>query len=176
MHQYQYHLMELATFPGGRGWLGLLGSDAGLRRLSLKPTPHEALEGLGPDLPLATPDCAAFAPVQERLESYCQGRVGSLDDIALDLEGAPPFFRAAWEACRRIPPGETRSYAWLAAAAGNPLAVRAAGQAMARNRLALVIPCHRVIGSDGGLHGYGAGGLPVKARLLALEQGALAAR
>ena len=174
MRQYRYHLMELASFPGGAGWLGLLGSEAGLRRLSLKPTPQEALEGLAPDLPLAVPDCAAFDRVQEKLSSYCRGEVAGLDEIALDLEGAPLFFRAAWEACRRIPLGETRSYAWLAAAAGNPLAVRAAGQAMARNRLALVIPCHRVIGSDGGLHGYGAGGLTVKARLLALEQRALA--
>ena len=65
--------------------------------------------------------------------------------------------------------GETRSYGWLAEQAGSPLAVRAAGQAMARNRWPLIIPCHRVIGSDGGLHGYGAGGLVVKARLLAME-------
>ena len=77
---------------------------------------------------------------------------------------------AAWDACRRIPPGETRSYAWLAQAAGRPLAARAAGQSMARNRLAMIIPCHRVIGSDGGLHGYGAGGLGVKARLLDMER------
>ncbi len=176
MGPYLYQLMELASFPGGNRWLGLLGSDAGLRRLSLKPTPQEALEGLAPDLPLATSDGAAFDGVQEKLGNYCRGEAAALDEIALDLEGAPLFFRAAWEACRRIPPGETRSYAWLAAAAGNPLAVRAAGHAMARNRLALVIPCHRVIGSDGGLHGYGAGGLTVKARLLALEQGALAGR
>ena len=93
-----------------------------------------------------------------------------MSEIALDLEDAPPFFAAAWEACRRIPPGETRSYRWLAAEAGRPLAARAAGQAMARNRLALVIPCHRVIGSDGDLHGYGAGGLAVKAQLLEIER------
>ncbi|HLF04681.1 MAG TPA: MGMT family protein [Dehalococcoidia bacterium] len=173
MHQYRYHLTQVSlggAFPGSGGWLGLLGSDKGLRRLSLKPTPQEALEGLAPDLPQAAADPGAFANVQECLEEYSRGQSGSLEEIALDLEGAPPFFRAAWEACRHIPAGETRSYAWLAAAAGNPLAVRAAGQAMARNRLALVIPCHRVIGSDGGLHGYGAGGLPVKARLLALER------
>jgi O-6-methylguanine DNA methyltransferase len=89
------------------------------------------------------------------------------------LTNCPPFFGAAWQACRRIPPGETRSYAWLAAAAGRPRAVRAAGQAMARNPWALIIPCHRVIGSDGGLHGYGAGGLKVKARLLEMERAGL---
>jgi O-6-methylguanine DNA methyltransferase len=173
MRQYTYQLMELPSFPGGAAWAGLLGSSQGLRRLSLKPTPHQALEGLGPEVPTAIPSDTALASVANKLEEYCQGCAGSLENIALDLEDAPPFFRAAWEACRRIPAGETRSYSWLAAAAGNPLAVRAAGQAMARNRLALVIPCHRVIGSDGGLHGYGAGGLGVKARLLALEQGVL---
>ena len=82
----------------------------------------------------------------------------------------PPFFRAAWEACLTIPRGETRSYAWVAAAAGSPGAFRAAGQAMARNRLAVVVPCHRVIGSDGGLHGYGGGGLDKKAKLLNMER------
>ena len=101
---------------------------------------------------------------------YSHGELSALDDIPLDLDGAPPFFRAAWTACRRIPPGETRSYRWLAAAAGNPLALRAAGQAMARNRFSLIIPCHRVIASDGNLGGYGGGGLTVKASLLRMEQ------
>ena len=96
----------------------------------------------------------------------------ALDEIGLDLSGVTPFFSAAWNACRSIPPGETRSYAWLAAEAGSPLAMRAAGQAMARNRFSLIIPCHRVIASDGGLGGYGGGGLGVKARLLQMELGA----
>jgi O-6-methylguanine DNA methyltransferase len=95
--------------------------------------------------------------------------MASLDEIGLDLSGVTPFFSAAWNACRSIPPGETRSYAWLAAEAGSPLAMRAAGQAMARNRFSLIIPCHRVIASDGGLGGYGGGGLGVKARLLQME-------
>jgi O-6-methylguanine DNA methyltransferase len=95
--------------------------------------------------------------------------MSALQDIELDLAGTPPFFRAAWDACRNIPPGETRSYRWLAAEAGNPLALRAAGQAMARNRFSLIIPCHRVIASDGGLGGYGGGGLGVKAKLLQAE-------
>ena len=104
-----------------------------------------------------------------------QGDMSALENIALDLSNAPPFFGAAWEACRRIPAGETRSYAWLAAEAGNPLAVRAAGQAMARNRFALIVPCHRVIASDGDLRGYGAGGLRVKAKLLDMERERVAA-
>ena len=165
MSQCRYHLFESPL-----GWIGLLGTGKGLRRLSLKPTPQEALEELGPALDRAASDPSAFSKEQSCLDRYFRGEVTALDEIRLDLEEATPFFSAAWEACRRIPPGETRSYAWLAAAAGRPLAARAAGQAMAKNRVALVIPCHRVIGSNGDLHGYGAGGLKVKARLLEMER------
>ncbi|PKB79325.1 MAG: hypothetical protein BZY88_13890 [SAR202 cluster bacterium Io17-Chloro-G9] len=152
------------------GWVALLGSHKGLRRLSLKPTPQEAIDDLGSLSEEETQDQDWFVSVQRCVERYMEGDSRALDDIELDLEQAPPFFRAAWEACRAIPSGETRSYAWLAAEAGSPLAVRAAGQAMARNPWPLIIPCHRVIGSNGGLHGYGAGGLRVKARLLEMER------
>ena len=117
----------------------------------------------------AEDDPAPFAEVIACLHRYSEGDMAALDEIALDLSGVTPFFSAAWNACRSIPPGETRSYAWLAAEAGSPLAMRAAGQAMARNRFSLIIPCHRVIASDGGLGGYGGGGLGVKARLLQME-------
>jgi len=152
------------------GWVALLGSNKGLRRLSLKPTPEEAMDDLGGLSEEATLDQDWFLPVQKGVERYLEGDPRALDDIELDLEQTPRFFRAAWDACREIPAGETRSYAWLAAQAGSPLAVRAAGQAMARNRWPLIVPCHRVIGSNGGLHGYGAGGLKVKAQLLEMER------
>ena len=163
--QYKYHMFE-----SDAGFIALLGTGKGLRRLSMKPTPQEALDDLGKDLDRAANQPDSFVEVQGCLERYFQGDNRALGDIVLDLGDAPPFFAAAWEACRRIPAGETRSYRWLAAEAGSPLAVRAAGQAMARNRLALVIPCHRVIASDGDLRGYGAGGLRVKARLLEMER------
>ena len=137
----------------------------------MRRSPEEAVEELSSRLNGASPDPAAVAEVREGLLAFFDGDGEALDGIALDLEGAPPFHRAAWEACRRIPLGETRSYAWLASAAGRPGAYRAAGQAMARNRVPLVVPCHRVIGSSGGLHGYGAGGLVVKERLLRAEAG-----
>ena len=165
MTTYNYHLFQCAV-----GWIALLGSERGLRRLSMKPEPQEALTDLGPELDRSANDPSSFLAVQDSLERYMQGDVCALDDISLDLADAPPFFGAAWEACRRIPPGETRSYAWLAAEAGSPQAVRAAGQAMARNRFALIVPCHRVIASDGDLRGYGGGGLKVKAKLLELER------
>ena len=157
-------------FPGPHGWIGMVGSEEGLSRLAMKPTPEEVLEDLETDIRGSEQDDSAFSQARQCLERYFRGEAGALDDIVLDLSGAPPFFGAAWQACRGIPAGETRSYAWLAAEAGRPNAARAAGQAMARNPLALVIPCHRVIGSNGDLHGYGAGGLSVKARLLQLEQ------
>ena len=167
MSQLRYDLFLTAV-----GWVGLLASDRGLRRLSLKPNSQEAMEELGPELEGAAHDPSSTVHIQWRLEKFLDGEAGALDDIDLDLAGAPSFFAAAWVACRRIPPGETRSYAWLAAEAGSPRAVRAAGQAMAKNPLALVIPCHRVIASNGDLRGYGAGGLGVKARLLQLERAA----
>ncbi len=164
----KYHMVELPM-----GWMVLLAGEDGLKRASLKPSPQDALEYLGPDLDGADDDPDAFIQVVECLHRYAAGDMTALDEIELDFSGVTPFFNAAWNACRSIPSGETRSYAWLAAEAGSPLAMRAAGQAMARNRFSLIIPCHRVIASDGGLGGYGGGGLGVKARLLQMELGGL---
>ena len=163
----KYHVYQVP-----QGWIGLLGSATGLQRLSFKPTPEEVMEDFSSLLAQAEPDPDFFPQVQDALSRYFNGDITALDRIDLDLDTAPPFFAAAWQACRRIPPGETRSYQWLASEAGNPRAARAAGQAMAKNPWPLIIPCHRVIASDGGLHGYGAGGLGVKARLLDLERAA----
>ena len=159
------------------GWLALLGSDTGsevvlLHRTSLQPDAGAALDGLG-EAGASAADCpAVFAGALAAFARYFAGDGDALAGVPLALPAtAPAFHRAAWDACRTIPPGETRSYRWLAAAAGNPKASRAAGQAMARNPLPLLIPCHRVVGSSGRLHGYGAGGIGVKARLLELESG-----
>ena len=167
MSQWRYDLFQTPV-----GWVGLLAIDRGLRRLSLKPTPQEAREELGSEVAGADHLPSSTADIQRCLEKFMEGEAGALDEIELDLTGVPSFFAAAWVACRSIPPGETRSYAWLAAEAGSPRAVRAAGQAMAKNPLALVVPCHRIIASNGDLRGYGAGGLGVKARLLELERAA----
>lgn len=79
-----------------------------------------------------------------------------------------PFQVSVWQALFRIPYGETRSYAEIASAIGRPRAVRAVGAANGANPVAIIVPCHRVIGSDGTLTGYG-GGLPTKRWLLSLE-------
>jgi methylated-DNA-[protein]-cysteine S-methyltransferase len=160
-----YHVQETPF-----GWLALLGSEQGLLRVSLQSEPQEALAGLGETMNDADEDATVFADALAAFGEYFAGNVTALDNIPLDLSNASPFFGAAWAACRGIPPGETRSYQWLAEAAGSPKASRAAGQAMAKNPFPLIIPCHRVVGSNGGLHGYGAGGIGVKARLLEMER------
>ncbi len=157
------------VFPTDFGWYAAVVSPKGLRFSSMRPSPDEAVEGLTIQMRGAVHDQEAVREVREGVMDFFAGDRSSLDSIPLDLEGAPTFHRAAWTACRLIPLGETRSYAWVAAQAGRPGAYRAAGQAMARNRVPVVVPCHRVIGSNGGLHGYGAGGLVVKERLLKAE-------
>ncbi len=89
-------------------------------------------------------------------------------DLKLDPVGTP-FQRRVWQALREIPYGETVSYVEIARRAGNPRAARPAGQAIGRNPLAIVVPCHRVIGSDGSLTGYG-GGMDRKRWLLEHER------
>ena len=85
-------------------------------------------------------------------------------------DGGTPFQRQVWRALEAIPFGETRTYGQIAAAVGNPKAVRAVGQANHRNPIPIFIPCHRVVGADGTLTGY-AGGLELKRSLLELERG-----
>ncbi|MSQ40220.1 MAG: methylated-DNA--[protein]-cysteine S-methyltransferase [Dehalococcoidia bacterium] len=162
------------VFPTSLGWVGVLASSQGLRRVTVPhDTAQEALDDLGPDAEEAKRREGAFEHLRQRLERHFLGQEVCFPD-ALDLEGAPPFFRAVWEACRAIPRGETRSYLWLAVTVGRPGAARAAGQAMARNPIAILIPCHRVVRGDGGLGGYG-GGVAVKAALLRAEGAAITA-
>lgn len=107
-----------------------------------------------------------------QLSEYFAGKRKAFD-LPLAPEGTD-FQKRVWEELTKIPYGETRSYGELAAALGNPRAARAVGMANNRNHLMIVIPCHRVIGADGSLTGFG-GGLGMKRALLALE-GALAPR
>ena len=109
-----------------------------------------------------------FATAREQLDQYFAGERTRFD-LPLELEG-PAFHRRVWEALLTIPYGETRSYGQIAAQIGDPSAARAVGYADGRNPIAIVVPCHRVIGSDGSLTGYG-GGLECKRALLDLEVG-----
>lgn len=112
-------------------------------------------------------DGRAPEPVRRAVEAYFGGDVRALDAVAVKTGGAD-FQRAVWAALRGIPAGETRTYGEIAAAIGRPKAVRAVGMANGQNPIAVIVPCHRVIGANGTLTGY-AGGLERKQWLLAHE-------
>jgi methylated-DNA-[protein]-cysteine S-methyltransferase len=152
------------------GWIGVVFTPAGLSATTL---PHSLRDGaLGEVLAL---DASEEAPegelngLADRLRRYARGEAVVFAD-ALDFDGVSPFLRAVWEATRDIPHGQTASYGGLAARVGRPGAARAVGQAMARNRWPIVVPCHRVVAGDGSLGGYG-GRPDMKERLLRLERG-----
>lgn len=122
----------------------------------------------------AVEDRRLLPEVIEGLRRYFDG-AKNVDFGFIDTPRGPAFHRACWIACRDIPYGKTCSYAELAAAAGSPLAFRAAGQSMRHNPLPVIVPCHRVIGSNDRLHGYGGScdsnseSLAIKRALLRLE-------
>lgn len=116
--------------------------------------------------PCGKRDDAALAEARRQLEAWFEGRLRAFD-LPLAPRGTP-FQQRVWEEIRRIPFGATRSYGELARLLGRPSAARAVGGATGRNPLSIVVPCHRVVGSQGTLVGYG-GGLERKRFLLELE-------
>ena len=122
----------------------------------------------GPDIELV--ETADPAGISSAVARYFAGELGALVGLPMALEGTP-FQLQVWHALATIPCGETRSYAELARAVGRPAAVRAVGMANGSNPLGLILPCHRVVGSDGSLTGYG-GGVERKQWLLFHERGA----
>ena len=149
--------------------MGILGSSAGLRRTTLpQPSEKETIKSLGVDIKEAKLSSQPFEDLIKRLRDYFSSHRADFPD-GLDLSDFTPFQREVWQATRRIPFGQTRSYSWVARQAGKPGAARAAGQALGRNPLPIIIPCHRVLSSDGSLGGF-SGGLEMKKRLLTLEK------
>jgi methylated-DNA-[protein]-cysteine S-methyltransferase len=118
--------------------------------------------------------CKSLRQVTSRMQRYFDGELGALAGIEVDLDGTP-FQLAVWNELRNIPAGKSISYAMLASRIGRPGAARAVGSANRRNPIALVVPCHRVIGATGELRGY-AGGLNRKKWLLDHELSASAHR
>lgn len=156
------------VFDTRLGWVGVLASPAGLLCVALpQATSEQVLKSFGSRAGRAIPSPASLADITERLRRYFSGQRVDFPD-RLDLSEATSFQAKVWEATRHIPFGETRSYSWVAAEIGKPSAVRAVGQALGSNPFPVVVPCHRVLGSDGRLCGF-AGGLEMKKYLLKLE-------
>ena len=160
--------VSYAIFDTEFGWVGIVGSDGGLYRLIWhQPSPEAVLSALSPFLSRAIEDSPFFADLPQRLRRYFRGEKANFPD-RLDLRDATPFQRAALELVHSIPYGETRSYAWVAKQLGKAKGFRAVGHVLARNPLPIIVPCHRVVGSDGSLVGFGSG-LELKKRLLDME-------
>ncbi|MGI5379292.1 methylated-DNA--[protein]-cysteine S-methyltransferase [Streptomyces sp. CA-251387] len=121
-----------------------------------------------PEETFGTRDESPFAEAEDQLEAYFAGELKEFT-LELRLRGTP-FQRSVWDQLRKIPYGETRSYGELADALGNPTASRAVGLANGKNPIGIIVPCHRVVGANGSLTGYG-GGLDRKQRLLDFESG-----
>lgn len=157
--------------------MGLLWTMDGVRRLTLgHDSTEEALEAIlpqgrtFPEIEIVTRPRGALGAVVNRLKQYAQSGAEDFRDVPVALDPMTPFQAAVIAACRSIAPGQTRTYADLAEAAGAPRAARAVGNCMRTNTVPLIIPCHRVVAAGGKLGGYSAGqGLSIKRRLLALE-------
>jgi methylated-DNA-[protein]-cysteine S-methyltransferase len=160
--------LSYVVFHTAAGWMAIFGSAAGVQRIILpRKSTAEVQQQLGDIAGQAVQSSQPYEDLITRFKDYFNGNRVDFPD-RLDFTGATPFQREVWQAARDIPCGETRSYAWLAERIGRPEAARAVGQALGRNPLPVVIPCHRVIAGNGGLGGF-SGGLEMKKLLLGLE-------
>ncbi|MBY5793132.1 methylated-DNA--[protein]-cysteine S-methyltransferase [Rhizobium leguminosarum bv. viciae] len=161
-------------FETAGGFCGIAWSDAGITRFQLPTKSAEATERL---LLRRLPDAEAGAPTPAVLETvaavkrYFQGEETDFSGVELDLASQDTFFRDIYAAARRVGWGHTTTYGALAKELGvGPEAARDVGQAMAKNPVALIIPCHRVLAAGGKIGGFSApGGSSSKARMLELE-------
>ena len=154
-------MIRYRTIDSPIGPLTLAGSGSVLTNLRMVDQTHE------PSHAGWSPDPAAFDEAVEQLTAYFDGALTDFD-IELELQGTE-FQRRVWKALLTIPYGETRSYGEIADQIGAPGSARAVGWANGHNPIAIVVPCHRVIGASGSLTGYG-GGLDRKRTLLELEK------
>jgi methylated-DNA-[protein]-cysteine S-methyltransferase len=160
--------MYYATFETAAGWIGAIASARGLSRTTLPKKSRDLAESsLNPYKGKTIYSTDYFKDLANKFRAYFHGHIVNFRE-RLDFSDATQFERAVWETTQKIPYGETRSYGWVAVQIGKPLGHRPVGHALGRNPLPIIIPCHRVIGSDGKLHGFG-GGLEMKEFLLKLE-------
>lgn len=151
------------------GFTGAVVTPGGVARATLfKPTRSAAIHDLGADAPPLTDTAPEALAVTGLLQAYVRGEA-ELDSYRVDIVDGTPFQQDVWRVLREVPRGETRTYGWVVRRLGLPAgAARAVGAAVGANRIPLWVPCHRIIGSDGKLHGF-AGGLEMKQALLELE-------
>jgi len=155
------------------GYFGFAGAETALCRTCLPEPNRRRIESqLLEDVPNAQFDEAFFKSLQEQIVAYYAGaRVNFAAEIGVSLDGFRAFGVSVLTKCRQLQFGQTISYSGLAKKSGRPAANRAVGGALARNPLPLIIPCHRVLRTDGGLGGFSApGGIAVKKKMLELEQ------
>jgi methylated-DNA-[protein]-cysteine S-methyltransferase len=161
---------DLAETPIGTLLVAM--TERGLCRISYDPQPDREAEWLAETFGVKVLRAAKpIDPVRRQLDEYFEGTRTAFE-LPVDLRQSAPFSRTVLEELARVPYGEVTTYGALARAAHRPKAARAVGTVMNRNPIPIVLPCHRVVGSNGALVGYG-GGLERKEKLLKLE-GALA--
>lgn len=169
-------LTKYVVFRTKWGHFGLVGSESGLCRAYLPGPKAAAIQSqLLKDFPAARFEPAFCQALQEQIAAYFDGALESFSfDVPLVFNGLGDFSRSVLTACRKVPFGKTITYCELAKRSGRPAASRAVGGALARNPLPLLIPCHRVIRTDGKLGGFSApGGVALKRRMLDLERQAI---
>jgi len=161
------------VFPSDLGWIATAWRHERLYALTFGyRSPQLAVTALGlPVDSLASDQSPHHDAFTKRLEAYAGGRADDFRDVPVVLDDFTDFQRRVFQRCRRIAYGSRLSYGELAAAIGAPQAARAVGNTMTRNRIPLVIPCHRVVGAGGALGGFSApDGINMKRRLLRLEK------
>jgi methylated-DNA-[protein]-cysteine S-methyltransferase len=158
---HKRYVSKTIDSPVGR--LKLVATDDGVAAILWE---NDSPRRVAVDVSAEDADHPVLVETERQLDEYFSGHRRAFE-LTLDVAGTP-FQREVWNALLTIPFGETRSYAQIARQIGRPRAVRAVGAASGRNPVSIVAPCHRVVGSTGQLTGF-AGGLDVKARLLALE-------
>lgn len=167
---------EMTLFETPVGTVGIAWTKQGIVGVQLPEKSRKAtLERLKARFPEAEQTERTSPEAQRAVSGITRllgGRKVDLTGVRLDLDGVPDFHRKVYTAARRIGPGETRSYGQVATKLGKPGAARAVGQALGKNPFAILVPCHRVLASDGGLRGFSAnGGVATKQRLLTIEGG-----
>ena len=162
-------MIQYTVFDTARGLFGFVARDQRLIATLLPRPRREIMTAIRASWPEAVETPHSLPRFQRDIVAYFDGKPVHFS-AEIDVSTMPPFHRSVSEACRRIPYGRTASYGDLARAAGRPNAARAVGGAMAHNPLPLVVPCHRVLRSDGSIGGFSsARGVAEKLRLLRLE-------